>query len=114
MPRQQAARDTGGECESVCADVFAAGRSAHLPADSSDAADRKPNLAITVRILVHNICDSLLTATDATGSVATLEECVPDLHLARLQPGGRRMGGWLVPTYQPSVYLRTLRTAVPP
>jgi hypothetical protein len=89
VPHLQAARDTGGECELIYADVFATGRSTRLLADSINAADREPKLAATVRTLVGNICDSLLTATEATRSVATLGECVPDLHLARLQPGGR-------------------------
>jgi len=90
VPRLWGVRDAADdECELIYADVFATGRSTRLLADSINAADREPKLAITVRTLVDNICDSLLTATHATRSVAPLEECVPDLHLARLQPGGR-------------------------
>ena len=89
VPHLWGARDTSDGCELIYADVFATGRATRLLADSINAADREPGLTVTVRTLVDNVCDSLLAATDATGTVTTLRECVPDLHLTRLQPGGR-------------------------
>jgi hypothetical protein len=39
--------------------------------------------------LVGQVCDNLLAATQTTRAISRIEECVPDLHLARLAPGGR-------------------------
>jgi hypothetical protein len=39
--------------------------------------------------LVSQVCDSLLAAAQATRATRRLDECVPDLHLTRLVPGGR-------------------------
>jgi hypothetical protein len=70
-------------------DVIASGRCYRLLADSINAADRHVGQAAVVRLLVDKVCDSLLAASGATGAVSRLEECVPDLHMARLAPGGR-------------------------
>ena len=95
VPRLWGARDTGEGCEVIYADVFATGQSRRLLADSINAADREPSLTVTVRTLVDTICDSVLAATDATGTVSTLGECVPDLHLA---PGSSPAGAWTAGT----------------
>jgi len=42
-----------------------------------------------VRALVNQVCDGLLAATEATGTLSRLDACIPDLHVARLAPGGR-------------------------
>ncbi|GEM_PF-1922246 len=101
VPRLWGVRDAGDGCEVVYADVFASGRSSRLLADSINAADREPSLIATVRALVDKVCDSVLAATDATGATAKLEECVPDLHLARLAPGGR-LERWYTHPPQPA------------
>jgi hypothetical protein len=85
-------------CEIVYEDVFASGRCTGLLADCINTADRDPSHLPVVRALVNQVCDGLLAATEATGARSRLDECVPDLHLARLAPGGR-LDRWY--TYPP-------------
>lgn len=89
VPRLRDIRDVEDGCEVVYEDVFASGRCRWLLADSINSADRHPGDAGAVRALVDRVCDDLLTAAEATGVTARLEECVPDLYAERLVPGGR-------------------------
>jgi hypothetical protein len=89
VPRLLDVRDVGDGCEIVYEDVFASGRCAGLLADRINAADRDPGQVPAVRALVSQVCDDLLAAAGATGAMSGLDACVPDLHVARLAPGGR-------------------------
>ncbi|HLX47486.1 MAG TPA: hypothetical protein VKS82_04050 [Streptosporangiaceae bacterium] len=89
VPRLLDVRHVQDGAEIVYEDVFASGRCTGLLADWINAADRHPSHLPVVRALVNQVCDSLLAATAATGAMSMLEACVPDLHLARLAPGGR-------------------------
>jgi len=89
VPRLLEVRDVEDGCEIVYEDVFASGRCTGLLADCINTADRNPDAIPVVRALVSQVCDHLLAATEATGTMARLDECVPDLHLTRLAPGGR-------------------------
>jgi hypothetical protein len=82
-------RDSGDEREIVYEDVFASGRCTALLADCINAADRDRAHLPVVRALVSQVCDSLLAAAQATRTTGRLDQCVPDLHLTRLAPGGR-------------------------
>jgi hypothetical protein len=89
VPRLLGVRETGDEREIVYEDVFASGRCTALLADLINGADRDPAQIPTVHALVSQVCDSLLAAAQATRATRRLDECVPDLHLTRLVPGGR-------------------------
>jgi hypothetical protein len=89
VPRLLEVRNVEDGREIVYEDVFASGRCTGLLADCINTADRDPGAIPVVRALVNEVCDHLLAATEATGTVSRLDECVPDLHLARLAPGGR-------------------------
>jgi len=89
VPRLLEVRNVEDGCEIVYEDVFASGRCTGLLADCINTADRNPGAIPVVRALVNQVCDHLLAATEATGTTTHLDECVPDLHLARLAPGGR-------------------------
>ena len=89
VPRLLEVRNVEDGCEIVYEDIFASGRCTGLLADCINTADRNPSAIPVVRALVNQVCDHLLAATEATGTMARLDECVPDLHLARLAPGGR-------------------------
>lgn len=89
VPRLLEVRDIEDGCEIVYEDVFASGRCAGLLADCINTADRDPGAVPVVRSLVNQVCDHLLAATEATGTMSRLDACVPDLHLARLALGGR-------------------------
>jgi hypothetical protein len=89
VPRLMDVREAGAEREIVYEDVFASGRCTALLADLISAADRDPAYLPAVRALVSQVCDSLLATTQATRATGRLDECVPDLHLARLAPSGR-------------------------
>jgi hypothetical protein len=89
VPRLVDVREAGDEREIVYEDVFASGRCTALLADLINAADRDPAHLPAVRALVSQVCDSLLATTQATRATSRLDECVPDLHLTRLAPGGR-------------------------
>lgn len=89
VPRLLEVRNVADGCEIVYEDVFASGRCTGLLADCINTADRNSGAVPVVRALVNQVCDHLLAATAATGTAARLDECVPDLHLARLAPGGR-------------------------
>jgi hypothetical protein len=89
VPRLRDVRDIAEGSEVVYEDVFASGRCSGLLADSINAADWHPGEASAVRTLVDQVCDSLLTAAEATGATGRLDECVPDLYAERLAPRGR-------------------------
>jgi hypothetical protein len=89
VPRLVGIRQVADGCEIIYEDVFASGRCASLLADCINTADRDHTRLPEVSALVHHVCDSLLAAAQATGSIRTLGECVPDLHAARLAAGGR-------------------------
>ena len=89
VPRLLGAREVADGCEIVYEDVFASGRCTGVLADCINDADRDPSRIPAVRGLVSQVCDGLLAATEATGKVSRLDSCVPDLHAARLVPGGR-------------------------
>lgn len=82
-------REAGNGCEIVYEDVFASGRCTGLLADRINAADRDPGQVPAVRALVNQVCDDLLATAGATATMSRLDACVPDLHAARLAPGGR-------------------------
>jgi hypothetical protein len=91
-------RDVEDGCEIVYEDVFASGRAAGLLADRINAADRDPGQVPVVRALVNQVSDGLLATAEATAAMSSLDACVPDLHAARLAPGGR-LDRWY--TYPP-------------
>ena len=95
VPCLRGVREVQDGCEVVYEDVMASGRCCRLLADSINAADRQVGQATVVRSLVNRVCDSLLAAFGATGAVSRLEDCVPDLHMARLTPG-RRLDRWYI------------------
>lgn len=89
VPRLVDVRQVNDCYEIVYEDVFASGRCTSLLADCINTADRDHSHLPAVRALVNEVCDSLLTAAQATGAIRTLDACVPDLHAVRLAPGGR-------------------------
>lgn len=101
VPQLWGVREVEDGCEVVYDDIIASGRCSRLLADSINVADRHAGHVAVVRSLVDQVCDGLLTAADATGAVSRLEECVPDLHIARLAPGGR-LDRWYVRPPQPA------------
>lgn len=70
-------------------DVFASGRCELLLGDVIALADRDPAASPRLARLVDGVCHDLRAAADETGKVVPLAECVPDLYLDRIRPGGR-------------------------
>lgn len=70
-------------------DVFASGRCELLLGDVIALADRDPEALPRLARLVDGVCHDLQAAADETGKVVPLAECVPDLYLDRIRPGGR-------------------------
>ncbi|HVB43262.1 MAG TPA: hypothetical protein VNF47_11225 [Streptosporangiaceae bacterium] len=101
VPRLVGTRQAIDGCEIVYEDVFASGRCVSLLADCINTADRDHSHLPAVPALVNQVCDSLLAAAQATGATRTLDECVPDLHAARLAPRGR-LDRWYTHTPQPT------------
>ncbi|MET7873302.1 hypothetical protein [Streptomyces cyaneofuscatus] len=73
----------------VYEDVFASGRCELLLGDVIALADRDPEGLPRLAGLVDGVCRDLRAAADETGKVVPLAECVPDLYLDRIRPGGR-------------------------
>ncbi|WP_432123002.1 hypothetical protein [Streptomyces sp. S1] len=70
-------------------DVFATGRCELLLGDVIALADRDPAVRPRLDRLVDGVCADLRAAAEETGKRVRLAECVPDLHLDRIRPGGR-------------------------
>ncbi|MFD4320812.1 hypothetical protein [Streptomyces sp. NPDC058548] len=52
-------------------------------------ADRDPAVLPRLQRLVDGVCVDLWVAAEETGERVPLAECVPDLYLHRIRPGGR-------------------------
>lgn len=89
VPRLWGMHEVEDGTELIYEDLFASGCYRGLLADAINAADRRPSQTGRVQALVSAVCDGLLAASAATGSVCRLDECVPALYAARLAPGGR-------------------------
>lgn len=89
VPHLWGVREVEDGTELVYEDLFASWYYRGLLADAINAADRQPSQAVRVQALVSAVCDGLLAANEATGSICRLDECVPALYAARLAPGGR-------------------------
>lgn len=70
-------------------DVFASGRCELLLGDVIALADRDPEALPRLARIMDGVCHDLRAASDETGKVVPLAECVPDLYLNRIRPGGR-------------------------
>ncbi|MFJ6408156.1 hypothetical protein ACIQK9_21815 [Streptomyces hydrogenans] len=70
-------------------DVFANGRCELLMGDVIALADRDPAVQPRLDRLVNGVCADLRAAAEETGKTVPLAECVPDLYLDRIRPGGR-------------------------
>ncbi|MGW9434963.1 hypothetical protein [Streptomyces sp. NPDC055607] len=70
-------------------DVFATGRCELLLGDVIALADRDPAVRPLLDRLVDGVCADLRAAVGETGKSVLLAECVPDLSLDRIRPGGR-------------------------
>ncbi|MFB8037483.1 hypothetical protein ACFC5Z_32035 [Streptomyces sp. NPDC056004] len=70
-------------------DVFATGRCELLMGDVIALADRDPTVLPRLERLVDGVCVDLRVAAEETGERVPLAECVPDLYLDRIRPGGR-------------------------
>ncbi|MFJ2266661.1 hypothetical protein ACIOHO_09810 [Streptomyces sp. NPDC087849] len=70
-------------------DVFATGRCELLMGDVIALADRDPAVQPRLDRLVDGVCADLRAAAEETGKSVRLAECVPDLYLDRIRPGGR-------------------------
>ncbi|WP_282696133.1 hypothetical protein [Streptomyces sp. CC208A] len=70
-------------------DVFATGRCELLLGDVIALADRDPAVQPRLDRLVDGVCADLRAAAEETGKNVPLAECVPDLYLDRIRPGGR-------------------------
>ncbi|MFI7291059.1 hypothetical protein ACIBRY_31090 [Streptomyces anulatus] len=70
-------------------DVFASGRCELLLGDVIALADRDPSVLPRLVRLVDGVCHDLRMAAKETRKVVPLSECVPDLYLDRIRPGGR-------------------------
>ncbi|MGW7359697.1 hypothetical protein ACWGI0_24465 [Streptomyces sp. NPDC054802] len=70
-------------------DVFADGRCELLMGDVIALADRDPAVQPRLDRLVDGVCADLRAAAEETGKNVPLAECVPDLYLDRIRPGGR-------------------------
>ncbi|MFI8433993.1 hypothetical protein ACIGJO_09605 [Streptomyces sp. NPDC079020] len=73
----------------VYEDVFATGRCELLMGDVIALADREPTVQPRLDRLVDGVCTDLRAAAEETGKSVPLAECVPDLYLDRIRPGGR-------------------------
>lgn len=73
----------------VYEDVLATGRCELLMGDVIALADRDPAMLPRVARLVDGVCTDLRTAVEETGKSVPLVDCVPDLYLDRIRPGGR-------------------------
>ncbi|MGW2654279.1 hypothetical protein ACWC1D_11515 [Streptomyces sp. NPDC001478] len=73
----------------VYEDVFATGRCELLMGDVIALADRDPAVQPRLGRLVDGVCADLRAAAEETGKHVPLAECVPDLYLDRIRPGGR-------------------------
>ncbi|MGW3386924.1 hypothetical protein [Streptomyces cinereoruber] len=73
----------------VYEDVFATGRCELLMGDVIALADRDPAVRPRLDRLVDGVCADLRAAAEETGKHVPLAECVPDLYLDRIRPGGR-------------------------
>ncbi|MFE3068832.1 hypothetical protein [Streptomyces sp. NPDC059247] len=73
----------------VYEDVFATGRCELLLGDVIALADRDPAVRPRLERLVDGVCADLRAAAEETGRSVPLAECVPDLSLDRIRPGGR-------------------------
>ncbi|WP_406495469.1 hypothetical protein OG936_16070 [Streptomyces sp. NBC_00846] len=70
-------------------DVFATGRCELLMGDVIALVDRDPVVQPRLDRLVDGVCADLRAAAEETGKSVPLAECVPDLYLDRVRPGGR-------------------------
>ncbi|MET8828943.1 hypothetical protein ABZX40_15715 [Streptomyces sp. NPDC004610] len=70
-------------------DVFATGRCDLLMGDVIALADRDPAELPRLDRLVDGVCTDLRAAAEETGTRVPLADCVPDLYLDRIRPGGR-------------------------
>ena len=70
-------------------DVFATGQCELLMGDVIALADRDPAVQSRLDRLVDGVCADLRAAAEETGKSVPLAECVPDLYLDRIRPGGR-------------------------
>ncbi|WP_405856048.1 hypothetical protein OG361_22125 [Streptomyces sp. NBC_00090] len=70
-------------------DVFANGRCELLMGDVIALADRDPAARPRLDRLMNGVCADLRAAAEETGKTVPLAECVPDLYLDRIRPGGR-------------------------
>ncbi|MCJ0868566.1 hypothetical protein [Streptomyces sp. AP-93] len=70
-------------------DVFATGRCELLMGDVIALADRDPAERPRLNHLVDGVCADLRAAAEETGKRVPLADCVPDLYLDRIRPGGR-------------------------
>ncbi|MGW0879367.1 hypothetical protein [Streptomyces sp. NPDC002671] len=70
-------------------DVFATGRCELLMGDVIALADRDPAARPRLDRLVDGVCTDLRAAAEETAKRVALAECVPDLYLDRIRPGGR-------------------------
>ncbi|MFD4240167.1 hypothetical protein ACFWP3_00865 [Streptomyces sp. NPDC058525] len=77
-------------------DVFATGRCELLMGDVIALADRDPAAQPRLDRLVDGVCADLRAAAEETGKRVPLAECVPDLYLDRIRPGGR-LDRWYLP-----------------
>ncbi|MGW8364099.1 hypothetical protein ACWGK1_26455 [Streptomyces wedmorensis] len=57
--------------------------------DAIALADRDPTVLPCLERLVDGVCVDLRVASEETGERVPLAECVPDLYLDRIRPGGR-------------------------
>ncbi|MER8000845.1 hypothetical protein [Streptomyces sp. NPDC095613] len=81
-------------------DVFASGRCELLMGDVIALADRDPAVQPRLDRLVDGVCADLRAAAEETGRSVPLAECVPDLYLDRIRPGGR-LDRWYLRRYLP-------------
>ncbi|MFE9930859.1 hypothetical protein [Streptomyces sp. NPDC005533] len=70
-------------------DVFASGRCELLMGDVIALADRDSAVLPRLNRLVDGACADLRAAAEETGKRVPLADCVPDLYLDRIRPGGR-------------------------
>ncbi|MDK0520436.1 hypothetical protein [Streptomyces sp. ML-6] len=86
-------------------DVFATGRCELLLGDVIALAARDPAVRPRLDRLVDGVCADLRAAT---GKSVPLAECVPDLYLDRIRPGGR-LDRWYLCRDLPLALPRTIR-----
>lgn len=73
----------------VYENIFATGRCELLLGDVIALADRDPAVQPRLGPLVDGVCVDLRAAAEETGEIVPLAECVPNLYLDRVRPGGR-------------------------